>query len=510
MNVKEELLKNIRSMDESLRKIRIREIVIDKKRRSAEFNFICDKTVGDELKDKILSAVNECVPDSFRGVEVNVGKVVADEELVVSAVREYLGRAQSSVLPYVSKEDVSAAVGEDTVKYILNLTPHIASYFAQNAVLEKLNRYLERNFCNIFSGEILNDKQDQSEPLELGNTIAFAPEKIQIRSIFIKNVTPIDDKQMPSFAAYMADIKEPAQSVVLSGTVTSIRERETKNGKPFFLIDFTDKTGSVTGRYFSKKATLEKVRALKEGDGIITEGDMDFFNNGLSYTIKKINACEFPADFVPEKPRKREPEPEYKLVKPEKLVSVKQYGLFETEPEPEACLMGKSFVVFDLETTGTVASSDMITEIGAVKIEDGKITDKFQTLINPGRGISQFITELTGINDDMVKDAPFFKDVLPDFYKFTYGCILVAHNIDFDYKFIKYHAKGEGYNFYNPGIDTLSLARELLPQLPNHKLNTVAGHFDIQFNHHRALSDAVATAEMFLKLINIKKCLPKY
>lgn len=509
MNKREKLLETIRSIDNSLEKIRLREIVIDKKKRSVKFNFICDKTVNEENKNKILETVNECVPDSFKGVEVEVSKVVADQELVVRAVRAYLSDAQSSVLPYIAKEDVAAAVGEETIKYSLNLTPHIASYFTQNSVVEKLNRFLERNFCNFFSGEIINEKNDESKPFHLDNTISFAPEKIQIRSIFIKDIIPIDDKGMSSTAVYMADMKNPAKGVILSGNIISIKERETKTGKPYFLIEFTDKTDTFTGRYFSKKTTLEKVRALKEGDGIITEGDIDFFNNALSYTVRKINGCDFPADFVPEKPGNREPQPEYKIVKPQKLVSVKQSELFEEENDIQECLRGKTFVVFDLETTGTVPSSDMITEIGAVKIVDGKATELFQTLVNPGRNISEFITQLTGINDEMVKESPSFKEVLPDFYKFTYDSILVAHNIDFDYKFIKYHAKSEGYFFYNACIDTLSFSREILPQLPNHKLNTVATYFQIEFNHHRALADAVATAEMFLKLINIKKCLPK-
>ena len=167
-------------------------------------------------------------------------------------------------------------------------------------------------------------------------------------------------------------------------------------------------------------------------------------------------------------------------------------------------------VVFDIETTGLSVATCRITEIGAVKIVDGKIVDKFQTLINPKRRISEEITKLTGISEDMVKDMPTFDKIIPDFFKYAAGSIIVGHNLDFDYKFIKFYAKEQGYTFKNEGIDTLPFAREVVPRLKNYKLNTVCDHFSIEFLHHRALSDAHATAKLFLELVGIKKELPKF
>ena len=171
-------------------------------------------------------------------------------------------------------------------------------------------------------------------------------------------------------------------------------------------------------------------------------------------------------------------------------------------------LSSRVFVV-DIETTGlSYISGDKITEIGAVRIKDGKIIDKFQTLINPEQEISEEITSLTGINDEMVKDAPTFDKVISDFYKYCDGYTIVAHNIEFDYKFIKFLASKAGYIFKNKGIDTYALSKETLPRLKNHKLNTVCGYFGIEFLHHRALSDAHATAKMLLKLAEVRKNLP--
>ena len=132
--------------------------------------------------------------------------------------------------------------------------------------------------------------------------------------------------------------------------------------------------------------------------------------------------------------------------------------------------------------------------------------ESFHTLVKPHQEISQKITDLTGIDNEMVKDAPDIKEVIGDFFKFCYGSILVGQNaLDFDIKFVRRLAEPCDYCFDHQLLDTLIIAREVLPRLTNHKLNTLAGHFGITFHHHRALSDAFATAEVFIELMKIKK-----
>ena len=137
------------------------------------------------------------------------------------------------------------------------------------------------------------------------------------------------------------------------------------------------------------------------------------------------------------------------------------------------------------------------------------IVERFQTFVNPGCSIPEEITELTGITDDMVKDAPKIGEVIPDFYKFCEGCELVGHNVQFDYKFIHYYGAKDDYMFEQKTYDTVTLAQSML-FLSNYKLNTVADHFGIKFNHHRAFDDALATAKIFIELIKAKKCLPNH
>ncbi len=166
--------------------------------------------------------------------------------------------------------------------------------------------------------------------------------------------------------------------------------------------------------------------------------------------------------------------------------------------------LNREFVVFDIETTGLSAGRDAITEIGAVKIKNREIVDRFQTFVNPERPIPPRITELTGITDDMVKDAPLAGEALKNFFDFASESVLVAHNASFDTGFMKQGAKDYGYDYHFAHLDTLELARCTVEGLKNYKLDTLTKHFQVKLtNHHRAIDDAVATGEVFLELLSI-------
>ena len=163
-----------------------------------------------------------------------------------------------------------------------------------------------------------------------------------------------------------------------------------------------------------------------------------------------------------------------------------------------------TYVVFDLETTGFSAIKDKIIEIGAVKVEGGKITDRFSTFVNPGVPIPFRITQLTGITDQMVMDAPGIETVLPQFLEFIGEAALVAHNASFDVGFIEQNCRYQDIIPDFTSVDTVAMARILLPTLSKYKLNVVAGALHISLeNHHRAVDDAGATAEIFVRFLEM-------
>lgn len=166
--------------------------------------------------------------------------------------------------------------------------------------------------------------------------------------------------------------------------------------------------------------------------------------------------------------------------------------------------MSGEAVVFDIETTGLSVQNCRITEIGAVKIKDGKVLDSFDTFVNPEMPIPPEIVKLTGITDAMVADAPDEASALQAFFDFVGrradggSMILIAHNADFDTGFIRAAASRHSIPFENPYLDTLALVRYLLPDLKNHKLDTVAEHYGLgDFNHHRACDDAEMLARIY-------------
>ena len=161
------------------------------------------------------------------------------------------------------------------------------------------------------------------------------------------------------------------------------------------------------------------------------------------------------------------------------------------------------FVAFDLETTGLNFEKDRITEIGAVRIKNGEIVDSFDTFVNPCMHIPEKIIELTGINDNMVKDAPLENEALQKFYEFCGSAVLVAHNANFDAGFCKAASARCGLHFDYTYIDSIPVARSVLPELKSYKLNLVAAALSLApFNHHRACDDAKVLGEIFIKLIS--------
>ena len=185
------------------------------------------------------------------------------------------------------------------------------------------------------------------------------------------------------------------------------------------------------------------------------------------------------------------------------MIFVDDTNICITRGESNSLLSDATFVIFDIETTGLSITYDTLIEIAGIKVKNGAILGKFSELIDPKREIFQFTENLTGITNQMVKGKRFLNEVLKDFYDFTKDCILVAHNAAFDIGFLEYNYKNFGIsNKVNPSIDTLILAKVLLPNKKRFSLNRLCKIFKVQLtNHHRAIDDAEATTEVFLHLL---------
>ena len=165
----------------------------------------------------------------------------------------------------------------------------------------------------------------------------------------------------------------------------------------------------------------------------------------------------------------------------------------------------QAYVVVDVETTGGRGENHRVTEIGAVKVRNGKIIDRFQTLLNPQRSIPPSIIRLTGISPAMVEGAPYFIDIADQFEAFMQDAIFVAHNVEFDYGFIASEFARIGRQFRHPKLCTCASMRKLYPGRRSYSLASLCRGFDIPLQqHHRALCDAEAAAELLL-LVNERR-----
>ena len=312
----------------------------------------------------------------------------------------------------------------------------------------------------------------------------------------------------------IATIAEAVEGVTISGRIKFFTEQKTKarvdeNGKErpertYYTFEIFDYSGSIRVAYFPSKANLPKMEKLENGMDVILFGNIeeDSFSSGLTMRPKSINLCIFNDDFFDKIYSKPVPK-NYNIVFPTPFISTKQTNLFLAEEVvTNEYLLNNTFVVFDLETTGTVYNRDKIIEIGAIKIEGGKLTDTFSCLIDPEIHIPEDASKVNNIFDKDVEGCPTIEKVLPDFFKFCDGCIMVSYVIDFDFNFISHYGKLYGYTFTNETFDAFVLAKQRVKGVKNYKLVTIAKELGIELeNAHRAVFDAVATAEVMINLL---------
>ncbi len=368
----------------------------------------------------------------------------------------------------------------------------------------------------------------------------------------------------------IADIQDEIGEVVIRGRILNVEPRELRNEKTIIMFSVSDFTDSIQGKIFVKTEDApELLNVIKKGIFIKLKGMalMDKYEHEI--TIGSIVGIKTISDFTTTRQdtstEKRVELHAHTMMSDmdavvdvkdlvkrafawgHKAVAITDHGVVQSFPEANHALNKKdypesewdrlkefkviygveaylvddlkevvvdekgqnlddSFVVFDIETTGFGPVKDKIIEIGAVKVVEGKIVDQFSTFINPEVSIPYEIIDLTGINDEMVMDYPTIDIILPKFLEFCQGCALVAHNASFDVSFITKKSEELGIETDYTVIDTVGLARILLPELKKYKLNVVAKALNISLeNHHRAVDDAGATAEIFIKFVDMLK-----
>ncbi len=384
--------------------------------------------------------------------------------------------------------------------------------------------------------------REEISKMNLTLTAKESPKKAEAENV-------IRGKVITGEVRTIAELSDVEKSAVFEGTIYASDTRKTKSKKILQTFVLNDNTASLMCKVFWDSED----EILKSGTYIRVKADvmMDAYEREITATLRDINKARANKrrDIAEEKRVELHLhsnmssmdaiESVKSLIKTaaefgHKAVAITDHGVVQAFPDAmdqakksnikmlygvEGYLiddtvsvlreynnlpLSQDFIVFDLETTGLSANTDKITEIGAVKISEGKIVASFSQLINPGRRLSAKIVELTGITDEMLADKPSINEVLPEFMKFAGSAMLVAHNSDFDTGFIKHACESLNISYKLKAIDTVAISRVLLTDLKSHKLNLVAKRLGVRLdNHHRAVDDATATAEIFLKFLEM-------
>ena len=230
----------IKKLDESLNDIKLHNIEIDRESLTIKYHFISDKTVSDAVKNKMIDYIERQTPEVFKYVDLDVSKIVSDPELIANSIYFYIKNNFPSVSMWLEKSDITIDTLGVKIKYTIDLVHDAKEYFESSDLLKQINDYLYTNFCSVFIGEIKEKFISETYKFDTSSVYLDAIDNLKIRTFSVSDVVVIDDKDVQTVASYMQDATE-AGNVTLAGTITNVREKETKNGKPFFIIDVSNR-----------------------------------------------------------------------------------------------------------------------------------------------------------------------------------------------------------------------------------------------------------------------------
>ena len=422
---------------------------------------------------------------------------------------------------------------------------------------EKINRENLQKAAEFYQEEVETaEKREEKHAENTTVEIEVREGKFATPQIIQSSISPLYGRSIRGKMIPISSISGDSGRIVVWGDVFDIEKKVTKSGdKNIFTIDITDYTGSTTAKVFNSIKESAVIDNIKKGDTIVVQGDVEYdkYAGELVVNARSIGTAQ-KVKVVDNAEKKRvELHMHTNMSQMDavtsagdlvnrayqwghKAVAITDHGVAQAFPDAmkaadkinkdeekikiiygvEAYFMDDlvesvkgdadtgfdgTFICFDIETTGLSAARDKITEIGAVKVENGVITDTFSTFANPEMPIPQKITQLTGITDDMVKDAPSQSEAVGAFLEFAGDNVLVAHNAPFDTSFIAKACEDMGREYNYTSIDTVAISRAILTDIKNCKLDTVAKFLRLgDFNHHRATDDAEMLARIFINL----------
>lgn len=489
-------------------------VIFDKTTRDCVFKFLYKNEINDEDKPRLTQLIKEYLPQDVN-VIVKCKKAYVDNELVREIINNFIIKHYSSVAVDFDKKNIDVTIDED-IYVTINCNNFNYNHLSNPIVYGDILNYGQGFFFEQFHLDIKDTLENNDvEEVDLGNAFLddLATNDSKFKYFKVKNIQNIIG-EVNGCPMEISGIDGAMDSIEIAGNIrfftqkTFESKRVDKEGnavvKTYFSFSLFDKTGKMGCVVFPRKDCAIKMVNFKDGDYVIVHGNTEEYNGRINFKVDSIAYAEREEEGKVEEEEveiRKEPFDHYLCVNIEPHFEIEQDNLFAVKEEIGEYLMNNDVVVFDIETTGLEVSRCEIIEIGAVKLHEGRKVETFETFVKPTTSIPDEIVNLTHITDEMVKDAPSIKNVIADFYKFCYGTTIIAYNIDFDYKFISQFGRKNGFIFDMKQIDALYLARAFIPGLKNFKLGTVCKKLGVSLeNAHRAVHDAMATADVVIKL----------
>lgn len=503
--------------------VKLTDVIYSKKNNCCTCKFVYDGEVKDlDENDKSLFSglLKEYIGENC-DIVIKFKKESLDKEVLFQHISTFIQLNFPSAFSSFKPKHLTITQNEESVELNIQIVDMYFEYLVNRNFDRELLTYLAKYYfkkftCNLIeiTGKTILQQALEEQESIVQEIVEATNYNSKVEYFFVDEVRKLIGEELDNQCRRYNSLKKPIKDVVTAGKIKGIFERTFKSkhqkeedGNPKEKVLYNVKLAygeeNMDCVYFPKDADLANFQTLNIDDDIIIFGDVEQYNERTNFKIKGISLCKL-QQIEKEKIVFKTVNDEYKHIFPEKYVIREQSNLFDFEVEKEvnSILKNNVFVAYDFETTGFNHIEDEIIEIGAVKIAEGKIVETFTTLIKPTKEITERITQVTGIDNAMVENAPSIADVLPDFYKFCYNTIMVGHNsIGFDNLFLQNISHKLKYNFDMKQMDTLNLSREYIKGIKNYKLGTVSEYLNIKLaNAHRALNDTIATAQVFIKL----------
>ncbi|SHH42625.1 DNA polymerase III catalytic subunit, PolC type [Clostridium collagenovorans DSM 3089] len=548
------IIKSSTVIEEKVKEV-IKKIIVDKLYYIDNVELVCLKDISEVSLEEIIEKYwNDIV--SFVTKSIPVGKECltnCKKELSDGNLNIYYGN--EFVCRILKGKNIEGIV-KHTIKDMFGVNPLVKLIYSKELDTGEYFREKESENIGIIkdvvSGKIVSTKDSKPKEAPKKNKEYGGGSKgsyKENRNYGPKDKNAILGRGVNEEPIEMKEIVPDIGIVSIKGDVFKVELKETRTGNIIMTFFITDYTSSIAVKIFIKGEKGEHLLdEIKNGVHLKIKGQVEYDMYSRDLVLKPTDIVKMEKIEKMDLSSEKRVElhlhttmssmdgltPASKLIERagkwgHKAIAITDHGVAQAFPEAQSAgkkhgvkiiygvegylvddgetiaiggedrSLEDEYVVFDIETTGFSSDNDKIIEIGAVKVKDGQIIDSFNVFVNPERKIPLNIIELTGINNDMVKDAETIENVLPKFMKFIGESVVVAHNATFDTSFIRKNCNKINLKFNNPIMDTIPLCKYIFPDLKRYKLSTIVKHLGITLEqHHRAVDDARATADILL------------